>query len=342
MSKEMIKNERSDKYGKEKKNEAQDEQSFTKGADDNPSGMFPLGLSADDKKYLVQFEQQLQIARDFTRSVVDGRTTGFYLYGKGGCSKSYTVLQELDRLKVPFKLFNSHMLGRGLYDRLEESPTSIHVLEDMEPLFRNAGAMGVLRSALWCQPVKNSNGPLARPVTWTTCKMEHHFIFTGGIIMTTNRPFSDREELDAIKTRIGYMQLIVSDNELMAMMRYVSLNGYRRGSEIMEPAECMEVCEFIIDTCRGLGRAMDMRMLINGYQDYLQWSENESGCHWRDLVGTRIKERPIGVNGQVVLRPMMYTALTYDHRIVDGAEAVQFLVRVKELVEDPGVLLIES
>jgi 2-oxoglutarate dehydrogenase E2 component (dihydrolipoamide succinyltransferase) len=55
-----------------------------------------------------------------------------------------------------------------------------------------------------------------------------------------------------------------------------------------------------------------------------------------------IKERPVGVNGQVVLRPMMYTALTYDHRIVDGAEAVQFLVRVKQLVEDPAMLLIAS
>jgi 2-oxoglutarate dehydrogenase E2 component (dihydrolipoamide succinyltransferase) len=53
-----------------------------------------------------------------------------------------------------------------------------------------------------------------------------------------------------------------------------------------------------------------------------------------------IKERPIGVNGQVVLRPMMYTALTYDHRIVDGSEAVRFLVKIKELIEDPGVLLI--
>ncbi len=55
-----------------------------------------------------------------------------------------------------------------------------------------------------------------------------------------------------------------------------------------------------------------------------------------------IKERPVGVGGQVVLRPMMYTALTYDHRIVDGSEAVRFLVKVKELVEDPGVLLVES
>ncbi len=54
-----------------------------------------------------------------------------------------------------------------------------------------------------------------------------------------------------------------------------------------------------------------------------------------------IKDRPVAVNGQVVIRPMMYTALTYDHRIVDGSEAVRFLVRIKELIEDPGALLIE-
>ena len=54
-----------------------------------------------------------------------------------------------------------------------------------------------------------------------------------------------------------------------------------------------------------------------------------------------IKDRPIAIDKQVVIRPMMYMALTYDHRIVDGSEAVQFLVRVKQLVEDPGALLLE-
>ena len=53
-----------------------------------------------------------------------------------------------------------------------------------------------------------------------------------------------------------------------------------------------------------------------------------------------IKERPVGVGGQVVLRPMMFTALTYDHRIVDGAEAVKFLVRIKELIEDPASMTV--
>jgi 2-oxoglutarate dehydrogenase E2 component (dihydrolipoamide succinyltransferase) len=55
----------------------------------------------------------------------------------------------------------------------------------------------------------------------------------------------------------------------------------------------------------------------------------------------KIQQRPVAVDNQVVIRQMMYLALTYDHRIVDGREAVQFLVRVKELVEDPFVLLLE-
>jgi 2-oxoglutarate dehydrogenase E2 component (dihydrolipoamide succinyltransferase) len=56
----------------------------------------------------------------------------------------------------------------------------------------------------------------------------------------------------------------------------------------------------------------------------------------------KIEERPIAMNGKVVIRPMMYVALSYDHRIVDGREAVQFLVKVKELIEDPEVLLLEG
>ena len=56
----------------------------------------------------------------------------------------------------------------------------------------------------------------------------------------------------------------------------------------------------------------------------------------------KIEERPIALNGEVVIRPMMYLALSYDHRIVDGAEAVGFLVRVKELLEDPETLLLEG
>ncbi|MFX8082969.1 2-oxo acid dehydrogenase subunit E2, partial [Acinetobacter baumannii] len=52
------------------------------------------------------------------------------------------------------------------------------------------------------------------------------------------------------------------------------------------------------------------------------------------------QERPMAINGRVEVRPMMYLALSYDHRIIDGRESVSFLVRVKELLETPSLLLI--
>jgi 2-oxoglutarate dehydrogenase E2 component (dihydrolipoamide succinyltransferase) len=54
-----------------------------------------------------------------------------------------------------------------------------------------------------------------------------------------------------------------------------------------------------------------------------------------------IQDRPVVREGQVVIRPMMYVALTYDHRLVDGREAVLFLRRVKESLEDPSRMLLE-
>ena len=55
----------------------------------------------------------------------------------------------------------------------------------------------------------------------------------------------------------------------------------------------------------------------------------------------KIQERPIALDGQVVIRPMMYLAMSYDHRLIDGKEAVRFLVTIKELIEDPAKILLE-
>ena len=54
----------------------------------------------------------------------------------------------------------------------------------------------------------------------------------------------------------------------------------------------------------------------------------------------KVQQRPMVVNGEIKARPMMYLALSYDHRIIDGSEAVTFLVRVKEAIEDPQRLLL--
>jgi len=54
----------------------------------------------------------------------------------------------------------------------------------------------------------------------------------------------------------------------------------------------------------------------------------------------KIQDRPVVIKGQIVARPMMYLALSYDHRVVDGKEAVTFLVRVKDCIENPARLLL--
>jgi 2-oxoglutarate dehydrogenase E2 component (dihydrolipoamide succinyltransferase) len=55
----------------------------------------------------------------------------------------------------------------------------------------------------------------------------------------------------------------------------------------------------------------------------------------------KVEDRPVAINGKVEIRPMMYVALSYDHRVMDGKEAVSFLVRVKECIEDPERLILE-
>ncbi len=70
------------------------------------------------------------------------------------------------------------------------------------------------------------------------------------------------------------------------------LRAYRRGNDRMDPDECNLVCEYVIEQCMGLNRPLDIRLLVNGCQDYLQWTECQSGCHWRDMVAARVKQRP--------------------------------------------------
>lgn len=101
------------------------------------------------------------------------------------------------------------------------------------------------------------------------------------------------------------------------------------------------------------GKARDNKLRVDDFKDGTFTISN--GGVFGSLMSTPIlnppqvgilgmhsfKQRPVGVDGELVLRPMMYVALSYDHRIIDGREAVGFLVRVKELVENPERILLE-
>jgi hypothetical protein len=84
-------------------------------------------------------------------------------------------------------------------------------------------------------------------------------------------------------------------------MRRVAGRGYEHEGRWLSPEQCAEVCEFIIDQSAALRRSLDMRLLPNSFQDFLQWEESESGCHWRDLVASRLRERPTAFREQVAV-----------------------------------------
>jgi hypothetical protein len=243
-------------------------------------------------------DARLQVVRDHTLMVADGSATGFYVHGPGGVGKTHTITCELKRTRTPYKIWNTRMTGLGLFEALEQFPEDVHVLEDMEGIFRSRAAASVLRSALWSGEADRQRHP-ERLVTWTTGHKHREIVVTGGIIMTGNDPFPETSELAAVRTRIGYWQLVVSDNEMIALMRKVAADGYSLadgpglGVDRMDASECLEVCEHLVEQARGLRDQLNMRLLVKSYKYYLDWRECRTGCHWHDLVGTDLKGRPI-------------------------------------------------
>jgi hypothetical protein len=171
----------------------------------------------------------------------------------------------------------------------------------MEPLFRDRGAQGVLRSALWGQPSREGSGRQERLVTWTNPRETLSFVFTGGIVVTANRPLDDWPELAALKTRMAVMQFQPTPYEVRALMRAVARRGHAHNGVEVAPSVCVEVCEFVIEECRGLNRPLDMRLLVNALGDYVQAAEYGTGCGWRDLVVSRIRERSTHFREAVVV-----------------------------------------
>lgn len=244
---------------------------MTNGSEHNEE-LSRAALSQEDARHLIEVEKKFQLIRDLVASVATGRSTGLYLFGRGGIGKTHTVVRELERLQVPFKPFNSRLTGKGLYNHFESYPGDVILIEDTKQLFRDSGAVGVLLSALGSEDPKQGERS-ERRVTWNTNHQEHAVTFTGGVIVTANRPFPAQPELEALKTRIDYVHLAVDDNEMMALLRSVSLAGYQAGRDIMDATETLAVCEHIIGACRGLGRSLDMRMLNKGFKHYLPMAQ---------------------------------------------------------------------
>ncbi|HEY7426845.1 MAG TPA: hypothetical protein VH682_21595 [Gemmataceae bacterium] len=231
----------------------------------------------------VDFAGQI---RDRIRGVVRSIHTGFHLWGDGGTSKSYTVLDELEKLKADYLIHNTRLTGRGLVDALQQLPSTVHVIEDCESIFDEKRAWGVLRSALGSQ---SKERPMQREISWTAFRTLIRFIFTGSIILIANKPLEALPELAALATRITVLQLVTTFAEVAALMRSVALHGFTYGQDVVTPNECTEVAESVIDRMHSLARPLDPRVYVNGVKDYLQCKTGHSDTDWKDLIESRLR-----------------------------------------------------
>jgi hypothetical protein len=234
----------------------------------------------------ASLERKLGLVRDHVTAVARGYSSGYYLCGSGGQSKSYTVLRHLETLDVPHQLFNSRMSAKGLFLALNKAPDAIFVLEDMERLTKDRDAQGVLRSALWAQPGHD------RIVSWTTERDgAMRFTFRGGLILIANRPLADLPELRALASRIEVHRLEISDAELAALMRELASQGYHLTDRVgIGPEECLQVTEYLLRECHKAGCRLDLRLQQKAFRSYLQYAADLSVNHWEDLIAADVRE----------------------------------------------------
>ena len=240
---------------------------------------------------LAHYEAKLHLVRDFTRQVAGGDQTGFYLWGRAGIGKSWTVIEVLQELGCDYRLSNTQVTPRALFDLLHRHPDAIHLFEDVEYLVRQRGCMDILRSALWGSR-RGRNGRMERLMTWNARGASEEFIFSGGIILTGNRRPNDLPEVAALTSRIGVLELAVSDAEMAALIEQLAATAPPPEARGLSPQECQEVAAYVIEQCRELNRRLDIRVYVNACADRLQYEELEADCSWKDHVDSRLRGRP--------------------------------------------------
>lgn len=268
-------------------------------------------LSPDDHRHLGRLETSLQVIRDRVAGVVQGHLSGFYLYGRGGIGKSYTVIEELRRQHADYRVVNGRLTARALFECLKADSECVHLLEDVESVIADRNAVSILRAALWANQTGRDGRPEAR-VIWSISGKREEFIFRGGLILTGNRPMSQLPEIQALGTRIVVQELVVNDQQIAAQMRSVASRGYRRGDHELGREACLEVAEFVIAEYQRRGQELNMRALVRGFEDRLQVEDDQAGCGWQDLVASSIAGHasvvgpitPVGVRERTRLRDL--------------------------------------
>lgn len=237
---------------------------------------------------LHQLEDKLAVIRDRVRGVALGHHTGFYLYGRPGTSKTYTVRNALDRENVPYRYHTGHLTQIGFFELLHDNPDEIIVLDDVSQLFKSPIGMQLLLAALGNQ----SDATGVRVIQYRRQGIVETVRFTRGIIAISNLELHGNEITEAIKNRVHCLNYDPTDEQITALILDIAERGFQFKDRGMSPNECHEVASYLLEECRRLNHRPDVRLLVDkAFKDYLLWRTGDSENHWKDLVTSTIQER---------------------------------------------------
>lgn len=235
---------------------------------------------------LQDHNDKLALVRDRVRGVALQGQAGFYLYGRAGTSKTYTVRTTLDDLNKSYHYHIGHLTPIGLFQLIAENPNKILILDDIGQIFSSPIAKAILLAALGTQP----SG--FREVSYRKANETLKVRFTGSIIAISNLQLHGDGVMEAIKSRIQTLHYNPTDEQITALMWSICNKGYHSCEQEMTPSECGQVCEFLLERCTALGLRPDLRMLVDkAFADFVLWRQGDTETHWEDLVNSSLEDQ---------------------------------------------------
>ncbi len=241
---------------------------------------------------LQELHHRQGVIRDRVRSVAARRSTGFYLCGRAGTAKTFTVRKTLEDGGVLYHYDPGHLTPLGLFELLDEQHDRIIVLDDVSDLLTKPVGLQILLAALGNQ----SDDSGARIVRYRRQGRAAVVRFTGGIIAISNLELHPTPILTALKSRVHYLQYDPSDEQIAALMRHLAAGAWPAATRKVSPSECSDVCEFVIRESERRAGRLDMRLLVDkALPDYLQWRDGKTETHWKDLAISTVEEHLIAL-----------------------------------------------
>ncbi len=273
---------------------------------------------------LAELNRRLGLVRDRVRAVALRGQPGFYLYGRPGTAKTYTVRTTLEEIGCHYEYHLGHLTHIGLFELLEENSDKVIVLDDVAPIFEKRPTVTILLAALGKQP----DG--TRIVKYKRQGKTVNVDFTGSIIAISNLELHGDAVTDALKSRVQTLNYNPTNEQVAALMRDIASKGYALPDEggQLSPRECGIVTEFVLSEGNRLGLDPDIRVQVDkAFPDYVQWRDGDTETHWKDLVASSLVDRLI---------ELKHTKVTVPTKKAEMADELKLLEKLIRDHSDPN------